>query len=93
MISSVIRWSSLYLIEILHQTTTDGEEECAVIELYLIEILHQTTTRYYDPEKIVKLYLIEILHQTTTPRRARSRCNGCILSKFYIKPQPASRPG
>ena len=36
----------LYLIEILHQTTT----RCAVadhfVELYLIEILHQTTTAH-----------------------------------------------
>ena len=35
---------SLYLIEILHQTTTFGV--CGLVsgELYLIEILHQTTT-------------------------------------------------
>ena len=35
----------LYLIEILHQTTT-VEPRCNTSEqLYLIEILHQTTTR------------------------------------------------
>ena len=37
--------ASLYLIEILHQTTTD---RCSVPDrcsLYLIEILHQTTTQ------------------------------------------------
>ena len=33
------------------------------------------------------LYLIEILHQTTTKSAAINRINGCILSKFYIKPQ------
>ena len=33
------------------------------------------------------LYLIEILHQTTTPSRVRPAPPGCILSKFYIKPQ------
>ena len=34
----------LYLIEILHQTTTYSEAEEMKEELYLIEILHQTTT-------------------------------------------------
>ena len=37
---------------------------------------------------LASLYLIEILHQTTTfsPMADGSVC--CILSKFYIKPQP-----
>ena len=38
----------------------------------------------------VRLYLIEILHQTTTFRRKILRLCGCILSKFYIKPQLAA---
>ena len=33
------------------------------------------------------LYLIEILHQTTTHRLDGEHLPGCILSKFYIKPQ------
>ena len=33
------------------------------------------------------LYLIEILHQTTTIRYRGFIVLGCILSKFYIKPQ------
>ena len=33
------------------------------------------------------LYLIEILHQTTTIRPDYLNYEGCILSKFYIKPQ------
>ena len=42
------------------------------------------------------LYLIEILHQTTTARRRSASNAGCILSKFYIKPQqltPYRQPG
>ena len=35
---------SLYLIEILHQTTTPTTSHISWIQLYLIEILHQTTT-------------------------------------------------
>ena len=35
----------------------------------------------------MSLYLIEILHQTTTVAGVDGRRLGCILSKFYIKPQ------
>ena len=35
-----------------------------------------------------ELYLIEILHQTTTIALFGQILIGCILSKFYIKPQP-----
>ena len=38
-----------------------------------------------------RLYLIEILHQTTTYDRVVRQQGGCILSKFYIKPQPCRR--
>ena len=36
------------------------------------------------------LYLIEILHQTTTLALALTQRCRCILSKFYIKPQPSA---
>ena len=113
----------LYLIEILHQTTTADRAARRSVSLYLIEILHQTTTFgslvknvqscilskfYIKPQPkaereynalscivrlcridFIKLYLIEILHQTTTVSRAPRPIFCCILSKFYIKPQPA----
>ena len=56
----------LYLIEILHQTTTAFCAKVSIRELYLIEILHQTTTEEPTFKHRVTLYLIEILHQTTT---------------------------
>ena len=56
----------LYLIEILHQTTTDTRTSSRSASLYLIEILHQTTTTNRAAVKNGRLYLIEILHQTTT---------------------------
>ena len=56
----------LYLIEILHQTTTSPSPICACCMLYLIEILHQTTTVNGSVSMGSSLYLIEILHQTTT---------------------------
>ena len=58
------------------------------VSLYLIEILHQTTTHFVRIKPGGKLYLIEILHQTTTYPSIVRRTPGCILSKFYIKPQP-----
>ena len=80
----------LYLIEILHQTTTRESVECERARLYLIEILHQTTTRPSTFRLTQTLYLIEILHQTTTLPSIVVCCRRCILSKFYIKPQPWS---
>ena len=59
----------MYLIEILHQTTTWNAKVWKMAMLYLIEILHQTTTSYCRIIDTNKLYLIEILHQTTTCRR------------------------
>ena len=38
---------------------------------------------------LLRLYLIEILHQTTTGCPSWSPGCCCILSKFYIKPQPS----
>ena len=58
------------------------------ITLYLIEILHQTTTIILTEINTAWLYLIEILHQTTTQMLKLLRLICCILSKFYIKPQP-----
>ena len=77
----------LYLIEILHQTTTGGIPANRGKALYLIEILHQTTTHYLWDDLLSALYLIEILHQTTTRSALFVRRDCCILSKFYIKPQ------
>ena len=60
---------SLYLIEILHQTTTIAFNDRLGRRLYLIEILHQTTTQSTVDRNSAALYLIEILHQTTTIQR------------------------
>ena len=80
-------YDMLYLIEILHQTTTLPVASLPAVWLYLIEILHQTTTVIRLSTGTPELYLIEILHQTTTLARCAKDNPGCILSKFYIKPQ------
>ena len=80
----------MYLIEILHQTTTAPVQKFNAVKLYLIEILHQTTTGGRKVFERTWLYLIEILHQTTTLRPFLLPVTGCILSKFYIKPQQSA---
>ena len=80
----------LYLIEILHQTTTLKRGPFKAVGLYLIEILHQTTTIVDSFLFCYTLYLIEILHQTTTIRVVSVCVRCCILSKFYIKPQQST---
>ena len=77
----------LYLIEILHQTTTT-RATCQIGKmLYLIEILHQTTTFGYSSilERccILSKFYIKPQHLTLIGKNNLS----CILSKFYIKPQ------
>ena len=79
--------AGLYLIEILHQTTTGVSEICLVNVLYLIEILHQTTTvgpkPHHTKSCILSKFYIKPQHQHVQFSKQRS----CILSKFYIKPQ------
>ena len=77
----------LYLIEILHQTTTIAVPHSLVLKLYLIEILHQTTTvsRTWTNSSscILSKFYIKPQRGVFSDRRP----DGCILSKFYIKPQ------
>ena len=77
----------LFLIPILHQTTTCMAESISKISLFLIPILHQTTTCLLRFQLLLTLFLIPILHQTTTPLviTVPNRC--CFSFQFYIKPQ------
>ena len=79
--------ASLYLIEILHQTTTRVQPYLPDLLLYLIEILHQTTTcgRCEDCLRRCILSKFYIKPQLNPMHTRRTTC--CILSKFYIKPQ------
>ena len=123
--------ASLYLIEILHQTTTAAEEQaepqrcilskfyikpqrpfrsyipspCCILSKFYIKpqlsccwyyfcwvVSYRNSTSNHNTipccSLICRLYLIEILHQTTTLERLLCQGFSCILSKFYIKPQP-----
>ena len=84
--------SLLYLIEILHQTTTISVKRRARTTLYLIEILHQTTTITEAIEKYDCCILSKFYIKPQLYAQEQENTNGCILSKFYIKPQPTARP-
>ena len=60
------RFIRLFLISILHQTTTDNAWVYGDARLFLISILHQTTTEQRVIILNGRLFLISILHQTTT---------------------------
>ena len=69
----------LFLIPILHQTTTITTAAFEALELFLIPILHQTTTRVPTTMEFWELFLIPILHQTTTYRTAYGICRMLFL--------------
>ena len=56
--------------------------------MYYIFILHQTTTAEETKTLLDRLYYIFILHQTTTGTADTTFALSCIISSFYIKPQP-----
>ena len=105
---------TLYLIEILHQTTTifthtTYKDSCILSKFYIkpqprcpwfffswVVSYRNSTSNHNTPAAVLGssgLYLIEILHQTTTTIGNGRLHRGCILSKFYIKPQLRGRSG
>ena len=62
---------SLYLIEILHQTTTARKFWAESSVLYLIEILHQTTTVGELTERRYCCILLKFYIKPQRPDRAR----------------------
>ena len=79
--------ASLYLIEILHQTTTEPSRTDIIRWLYLIEILHQTTTRFVDYCRFSCCILSKFYIKPQQRAPPVEISASCILSKFYIKPQ------
>ena len=77
----------LYLIEILHQTTTQPRCEDRHQELYLIEILHQTSTELSKFQCLSSCILSKFYIKPQHYPMLFVDMSRCILSKFYIKPQ------
>ena len=78
---------SLYLIEILHQTTTVTAAAQLLAQLYLIEILHQTTTSVLNNCPMLCCILSKFYIKPQRGPFVQLHAGSCILSKFYIKPQ------
>ena len=84
---AAFQYCRLYLIEILHQTTT----HCKCIQFTLCCILSKFYIKPQHPSKVFARYQSCILSkfyikpQHLVLTRQIKRC--CILSKFYIKPQ------
>ena len=84
----------LYLIEILHQTTTRPLLCLVLQELYLIEILHQTTTRPSLSWPLLRCILskfyikpqLEIVHSlqpcVVSYRNSTSNHNNCMYNEI-----------
>ena len=66
LVMSLLMFIMLYLIRVLHQTTTKLRIKDIINRLYLIRVLHQTTTLTASIYLEIRLYLIRVLHQTTT---------------------------
>ena len=67
-----------------HNFSTDSSSESGVVSYRNSTSNHNS---FLALMVLDMLYLIEILHQTTTHRLDGEHLPGCILSKFYIKPQ------
>ena len=71
---------SLYLIEILHQTTTRFSARVRVSWLYLIEILHQTTTRAALPFLLPRCILLKFYIK---PQQVRDLWQGDVVVSYW----------
>ena len=88
---AAFQYCRLYLIEILHQTTTQYRFFWCGLQLYLIEILHQTTTARRPPRDGQRCILLKFYIKPQPATLSFDRWGRCILLKFYIKPQPRGR--
>ena len=87
MTTSLKYWLLLYLIEILHQTTTNHVNLFWMQTLYLIEILHQTTTGDVREMVLESCILLKFYIKPQQKGVSSTVFLCCILLKFYIKPQ------
>ena len=78
----------LSYIVFLHQTTTPGLSLIHSGRLSYIVFLHQTTTLRWYCWFRRRLSYIVFLHQTTTNVISFKPIEYCLISSFYIKPQP-----
>ena len=88
-----LRRHQLYLIEFLHQTTTNSLFFDRKFTLYLIEFLHQTTTSPRTRACPLCCILLNFYIKPQPETHSTCWASGCILLNFYIKPQLVALKG
>ena len=87
------RYDSRGVVSYRNSTSNHNTRETTPSILFVVSYRNSTSNHNAGtttPNSAL-LYLIEILHQTTTLRTLLLHASCCILSKFYIKPQPSGR--
>ena len=73
------RKNLLFLLGVLHQTTTIYRKNLEAFKLFLLGVLHQTTTVRQTLIGHLALFLLGVLHQTTTGFRRRQAAGWLFL--------------
>ena len=83
----------LFLISILHQTTTGIPAKCTADTLFLISILHQTTTQKQHHSSAERCFLFQFYIKPQLEQIYAHFGVSCFLFQFYIKPQQLNCTG
>ena len=82
-------------IIVLYRLSTSNHNILSIFLNYTYIVLYRLSTSNHNHILhllgITLLSYIVFLHQTTTSRKNNYLCNHCLISSFYIKPQPACR--
>ena len=72
--------------------STSNHNFCSILSFVAVVVSYLISTsnhnRYADKRTRTKLCHILFLHQTTTPWCVNNQLVSCVISYFYIKPQP-----
>ena len=88
MVARLWKLTALFLIPILHQTTTQKQYMTHTLRLFLIPILHQTTTTHLYTVRMTSCSSFQFYIKPQHLFSAEKGDTGCSSFQFYIKPQP-----
>ena len=78
----------LFLISILHQTTTAVFGQCSCVGCFLFQFYIKPQPLTYDDEHIGRCFLFQFYIKPQLQGIRRHLLKSCFLFQFYIKPQP-----
>ena len=89
---NVFAASANFTLVVSYRNSTSNHNLATVNAYFNYVVSYRNSTSNHNSPAAIsierRLYLIEILHQTTTAHAVSTTRRSCILSKFYIKPQP-----